>query len=83
LENLENRTIAGAIVDVNLRDRDIMPVIHALIAANIPFVVYTANGLPPEFTRQNPFLPVMLKPSYAPDVARRLLDEMVRHRPAG
>lgn len=76
LELLETLSIAAAILDANLLDRDITPVALRLACAGVPLVVYTGTGLPPELAEQHPSLPVLLKPATAQRVVERLVLEM-------
>lgn len=44
---LERHPVCGAILDVNLVDGDISPVVEYLIAHDVPLVLQTGVGLPP------------------------------------
>jgi hypothetical protein len=76
LELLDKLSVAAAILDANLLDRDITPVALRLACAGIPLVVYTGTGLPPEVAAQRPDLPVLRKPAAAQVVVQRLVCEM-------
>lgn len=75
---LQTSKIAGAILDANLRDRDVTPVAIALHVWGVPFIVHTGTGLPPELARLYPDTPVIMKPAMATSVIEALL----RHLPA-
>ncbi len=73
--------IAAAILDVQLRDRDVTPVALRLSEAGVPFVVHTGTGPPPVLTERLPDLPVVMKPAPASEVVERLLREIARTGP--
>jgi DNA-binding response OmpR family regulator len=52
----------AAILDVNLRDGDITPVLEALLARDIPVLIYTGAELPPKLRARHPDLIVLQKP---------------------
>jgi DNA-binding response OmpR family regulator len=52
----------AAILDVNLSDGDITPVLEALLARTIPVLVYTGAELPPKLRDRHPDLIVLHKP---------------------
>ncbi len=54
--------VAGAILDVNLRDGDIVPVIDVLLQRGIPLTIQTGVGLPDDFRQRYPALRVHSKP---------------------
>ena len=67
----------GAILDGNLLDGPITPVVLALCVKSIPMVVFTGLGLPPDLQRSHPEIPVILKPaSY--EVVVRAIAERIR-----
>lgn len=59
---LKTHEIDGAILDVNLSDGDITPVLEALRARRVPIVVYTGTGLPEKVGERHPDLVVLQKP---------------------
>ncbi|MET0375298.1 MAG: response regulator [Rhizorhabdus sp.] len=79
---LANTCVDAAILDVNLRDRDITPVALALIERAVPFVVQTGTGLPVELAEACRHIPVMNKPASPDAVVSRLL-EAIREVAAG
>src|SRR5918997_3327768 len=51
-----------AVLDVNVSDGPITPVLEALHARNIPTLVYTGGALPEDVRRRHPDLTVLSKP---------------------
>ena len=51
-----------AVLDVNLVDGQVTPVLEALSARKIPMLVYTGTGLPPKTADRHPDLTVLDKP---------------------
>jgi DNA-binding NtrC family response regulator len=51
-----------AVLDVNVRDGAITPVLEALHARRIPTVIYTGGALPKYMRRRHPDLTVLSKP---------------------
>ncbi len=52
----------AAILDVNLEDGDLTPVLEALRAQRVPVLVYTGGELPPKLRERHPDLIVLHKP---------------------
>lgn len=73
---LETAVVAGAILDVQLRDRDITPVALHLAGSNTPLVFHTGTGLPPDLAERFSDPAIVMKPTPAEIVAKRLWDEM-------
>ena len=63
LHILSQEEVDGAILDVNLPDGDIGPVIAALQVRGIFCVIHTGAGLTPELQDMYPHLRVFLKPT--------------------
>lgn len=63
LQLLASESIDGAIVDVNLPDGDIGPVIARLQQLGVSCVVHTGAGLTPELQKTYPHLRVFFKPT--------------------
>jgi hypothetical protein len=74
LAALDGETIAGAVLDANLEDRDITPVAIRLTETAVPFVVHTGTGLPAELSAVFPALPIVLKPAPSDFVLKRLAE---------
>jgi CheY-like chemotaxis protein len=51
-----------AVLDVNVSDGPITPVLEALHARHIPILVYTGGALPEDVRRRHPHLTVLSKP---------------------
>lgn len=66
-----------AVLDVNLADGEITPVLEALHARKIPMLVYTGTSLPEGVARRHPDLTTLKKPV----LPARLLGEIAKaHR---
>ncbi|MDB5569495.1 MAG: hypothetical protein JWN93_678 [Hyphomicrobiales bacterium] len=72
LKLLEEGKIAGAILDVNLSDRDITPVAVWLLERNIPVIFQTAAGIPADLRERYPDARVMTKPILPGVVVHRM-----------
>lgn len=57
--------VAGAILDVTLRDGDVVPVLDVLLKLGIPLTIQTGVGLPADFRQRYPTLTVHSKPTSA------------------
>ena len=78
---VEDRLLAGAILDSQLSDRDVTPVVMALAAKGVPFIIHTATGLPPGVARLHPDAALLVHPLHAEAIISGLLGEMKRcHR---
>lgn len=73
---LERERIAAAVLDANLADRDITPVVLRFIAEAVPFVIHTGTGLPAALAAEHPALPVVMKPTRSAEVIATLVDRM-------
>ena len=70
-------TFDVAVLDVNLVDGEVTPVLEALSARKIPMLVYTGTGLPPKTADRHPDLTVLDKPV----LPAKLLSEITKaHR---
>lgn len=63
LQLLAKEHVDGAILDVNLLDGDVGPVIARLRSKGIPFLIHTGAGLTEELRRAYPDLTVFYKPT--------------------
>src|SRR3712207_4631056 len=52
-------TLDRALLDFNLADGEVTPVLELLAAKGVPVVVYTGRGLPPELASQHPDLTIL------------------------
>ena len=57
-----NTAVDAAVLDVNLKDGKITPVLESLRARGIPIVVYTGASLPEDVRRRHPDLISLSKP---------------------
>jgi DNA-binding response OmpR family regulator len=51
-----------ALLDFNLADGEVTPVLELLASKGVPVVVYTGRGLPPELMARHPDLTILRKP---------------------
>ena len=77
LKLIENELPDAAIVDVDLPDGKIGPVLAAL-RPRVPVVVHTGVGLPESLREAHPELQVCTKPTAPSELARRLRVEISR-----
>lgn len=73
---LASQEVASAILDANLIDRDITPLALLLASRRVPFVIYTAVGVPSELCVALPGVPVVMKPEAPEQVLSLLIDEI-------
>lgn len=59
---LDTNLPTAAILDVNLADGDIYPVVERLVVIGVPIILQTGIGLPPELAERFPSLIVHIKP---------------------
>jgi DNA-binding NtrC family response regulator len=59
---LDTNEVAGAILDFNLPDGDISPVVERLVALDLPVILQTGIGLPPGVAACSSKLVVHIKP---------------------
>jgi hypothetical protein len=69
---LETMRVDAAILDTRLFDRDVTPVALQLLSRNVPILIYSGLGLPAAFAERHPQIPVLLKPTPASRVVKRL-----------
>ena len=77
LKLIENELPDAAIVDVDLPDGKIGPVL-AVLRPRVPVVVHTGVGLPQALREAHPELQVCTKPTAPSELARRLSVEISR-----
>jgi DNA-binding response OmpR family regulator len=77
LKLIENELPDAAIVDVDLPDGKIGPVL-AVLRPGVPVVVHTGVGLPESLREAHPELLVCTKPTAPSELARRLSVEISR-----
>lgn len=69
---IDGRTVAAAILDVNLGDKDISPVAEILLTLNIPVIFQTGFEVPPGLAARFPDLIVHIKPCVAAKLVAQL-----------
>ena len=79
---LANGTVAAAILDVNLVDRESSPLVEALVSLDVPFIVHTAVDLPPALAARFSDLVVRIKPCPAASLVAQLEVLLVQHERA-
>ncbi len=80
---IEDEPVAAALLDSQLADRDVTPVVKVLAAKGVPFVIHTATGLPPEVIQVLPDVPLLVEPLQAEAAVTRLAAEMKRREGNG
>ena len=68
--------VDGAILDFNLADGEVTPVMELLSSKGVPTVIYTGRGLPPDLASRHPHVTVLRKP--VPH--KRLVEELAAAR---
>ena len=69
---LDNQEVRAAILDVNLADRDIEPVLSRCVAAGVAIVIHTGESLPAYLAARFPDVVVLTKPRIPDDVVYAL-----------
>ncbi|WP_426264587.1 response regulator [Sphingomonas sp. PWP1-2] len=75
---LESRPVVAAILDVNLVDGDISPVVEYLVEHGVPLILQTGVGLPADLAARFPNLVVRIKPTRAAVIVAQL-EGMIFH----
>ena len=73
---LDCNILSGAVLDCQLVDRDVTPVVLKLVDRGIPLIIHTGTGIPPELAKLHPNLPVVMKPLKPAIVIEMLLARM-------
>jgi Response regulator of citrate/malate metabolism len=76
LQLIASGEVDAAILDVNLPDGDIGPVVAALKTKGIVMLIHTGAGLTPELQEGHPGLRVFSKPTPPPVLARVLASSL-------
>jgi DNA-binding NtrC family response regulator len=83
LRCIEEASIDGAILDMNLTDGDSGPLVERLMAIGTPFVIQTGLGLPPAVAARFPDLNVYFKPCDTGVIVSQLMAMIDARKPAG
>lgn len=76
MEILRFNKLTGAILDVNLADGVITPVVEQLLERSVPVVIQTGGGLPSELSIPNLGACLFSKPVAPERLIRALVDQM-------
>lgn len=80
---IEARPVAGAILDVNLTDRDVTPLVEYFMALGIPLILQTGGGLPAGLENRFPALIFHIKPCSAATLVAQLAELISAQRANG
>lgn len=69
---LADQDVAGAILDANLLDGDVAPLVDYLVQHGVPLIVQTGRNLPAALALRYPALVVQLKPV----ITARLVEDL-------
>jgi DNA-binding NtrC family response regulator len=69
---LQSRPVSAAILDVNLADGDVSPVLEILVELGTPLIVQTSVGLPEGVPPRVPPIVVRIKPCVAEELVTQL-----------
>lgn len=83
LDLLEDRPVAGAILDVNLTDGLVSPVVDYLMERQIPLIVQTGVGIPDELAVRYPEIIVRIKPNSPDDLVAELAQMIIARETGG
>ena len=72
-------SVGAAIVDMNLADGESTPLVEALVALGVPFIIHTAVDLPQALAARFPDLVVQTKPCRAAKLIARLGTMVAEH----
>jgi len=62
LRLLATQRVDRAILDFNLADGEVTPVMEMLSFKGVPMIIYTGRGLPPDLASRHPHVTVLPKP---------------------
>ena len=77
---LETQSVAGAILDVNLTDGVVSPVVEKLLQRGVPLVLQSGIGIPAALSARFPELVVHIKPTVADVLVEKLAALIVAHQ---
>src|SRR5215207_8012748 len=73
LQLIMSQEVDRAMLDFNLADGEVTPVLELLASRGVPIVVYSGRGLPKELSWQHPYVTVLRKPVRAERLVRKLV----------
>ena len=73
---LQTHEVGGAILDVNLLDGDVTPVLQRLVQGGVAVIVNTGTARPWEMEKHYPSVPVFTKPTEPERLAEALADRI-------
>jgi len=76
LAAMETNSVEGAILDVDLADGMVAPVMRKLTEDGVPFVIHTGVGLPAEVRAEFPLARVFMKPTLPESLVNALAREL-------
>lgn len=74
LRLLDGARVDTALLDFNVADGEVTPVLDLLVARGVPVVIYTGRGLPEDLCARHPNLSVLRKPLST----ARIVEELFR-----
>jgi DNA-binding NtrC family response regulator len=74
LRLLDDETVDTALLDFNVADGEVTPVLDLLVSRGVPVVIYTGRGLPESLSARHPNLSVLRKPL----ATARIIEELAR-----
>lgn len=80
LRLLATHPVVAAILDFNLVDGDVAPVIEYLTGHGVPFILQTGVDMPPEVAARFPDLIVRIKPTVSARLVAELAALIVEHQ---
>ena len=75
---LDSENVAAAVIDADLADNGLSPIVRALTERRIPYVIQTSGTLAPEIKMVGPTARVLVKPIQPLDVVSVLAHEVLR-----
>ena len=80
LNLLDTHAVSGAILDVNLTDGIVTPLVEFLRKRNIPIIIQTGAGLPNALKALFPDLVVKMKPIFSQPLVNELFEIIAKNR---
>lgn len=81
LELVAERSVEAAILDVNLPDGDVGPVIEALAGKGVPLLLHTGAGQTAALRDRHPDLRIFVKPTPPPTLALVVASSLTARAP--